>query len=73
MVAKVPHLRVVSKNINNPEENNGIQAATRAEQISYLADMIQELKVMADKSGLPTLSGILEVAHIEAKSHARNI
>lgn len=72
MDAKVPHLRVVQNVINNQRENHKIPSvATEAERIAYMADLILELKGMADKSGLNTLSGILEVAYVEAKSHAR--
>ncbi len=39
----------------------------REDRLAYLADMIRELQVMAHQSELETLSGILGLAHIEAR------
>lgn len=36
-------------------------------QLEYLADLVLELKTMADKANTPTLSGLLDLAHREAQ------
>jgi hypothetical protein len=38
----------------------------RADHIGYIADMIQEMNVLADRMGCATLAGILQLAHSEA-------
>lgn len=35
--------------------------------LHYLADLISELKKMAEKADTPTLAGLLDLAHMEAK------
>ncbi len=40
------------------------------DQIEYMADMILELPQMAARAGLGTLSGILDLAHSEARLQA---
>jgi hypothetical protein len=46
-----------------------------SERLNYLADMILELKHMAEKSGCLTLAGILSLAHAEAchQAEARQV
>ena len=46
---------------------------TRVDQLEYLADLILELKDIADNLGCATLAGLLVVSHREAKiqSHDR--
>lgn len=41
------------------------------DQIQYMADLILELKQLADYRKLTTLSGILSLAHVEAKQQAK--
>lgn len=36
-------------------------------QLEYLADLVLELKTMAEKANTPTLAGLLELAHHEAQ------
>lgn len=43
----------------------------RADQLEYLADLILELKEMADNLGCATLAGLLVVAHRESVIRAR--
>ncbi|MGD9784857.1 MAG: hypothetical protein AB7U49_09255 [Hyphomicrobiaceae bacterium] len=43
------------------------------DHLAYMADMILELRQMADGAGLSTLSGILDLAHSEARLHAKRI
>ena len=44
----------------------------RADQLEYLADLILELKEIADNLGCATLAGLLVVAHRESIIQARN-
>lgn len=39
-----------------------------ADRVEYIADMVEELKAIADRGGLQTLSGILGLAAAEARS-----
>ena len=39
----------------------------RADRLSYMADMINELQVMAHETQCHTLAGILGLAHAEAR------
>lgn len=43
---------------------------SRTDQLEYLADLILELKEIADNLGCATLAGILVVGHREAKIQA---
>ena len=43
---------------------------SRADQLDYLADLILELKEIADNLGCATLAGMLVVSHREAKIQA---
>ena len=47
-------------------QSENSQQALAADKLDYLADMVLELKQLADRSGLRTLAGILALAHIEA-------
>ncbi len=42
-------------------------AASKAELLGYLCEIIYDLKLMAEKAGYKTLSGILAAALIEAR------
>ncbi|MGE5512567.1 MAG: hypothetical protein ACM31O_15090 [Bacteroidota bacterium] len=44
--------------------------ATKAETAEYLTHILLELREMAAKGGLETLSGVLEIAYREAQSQA---
>jgi hypothetical protein len=44
----------------------------RADQLEYLADLILELKEIADNLGCATLAGLLTVGHREAKIQAHD-
>ncbi len=44
----------------------------RADQLEYLADLILELKEIADNLGCATLAGLLVVGHREAKIQAHD-
>ena len=43
----------------------------RADYIEYMADLVHEIRVMAERSDCPTLAGILQLAHSEALREAR--
>lgn len=45
---------------------------SRADQLEYLADLIIELKEIADNLGCATLAGLLVVAHRESVIQARD-
>ena len=45
---------------------------TRTDQLEYLADLIIELKEIADNLGCATLAGLLVVSHREAKIQAHD-
>jgi hypothetical protein len=67
MNGRVPHLRVVLGAVGDQRASSAV--ASEAERLAYMAELILELKVMADKGGHDTLSSILEVAYAEAKAH----
>lgn len=49
--------------------DNGMQPeAQRADRLRYVADLILELKQIAERDGHGTLSGILALAHAEAST-----
>ncbi len=48
------------------------QEIGRADQLEYLADLILELKEIADNLGCATLAGLLVVAHRESVIQARD-
>ena len=37
------------------------------ERLAYLADMLSELQVMAEREGCETLAGLLALSHAEAR------
>jgi hypothetical protein len=58
----------------SPRESGGLGSppsptkdGLRRDRLSYLADMIRELQVMASESQCETLSGILGIAYAEAR------
>jgi hypothetical protein len=53
--------------IAGPEDPNGEPHASKSETLIYLADIIFELKQLADRSGCRTLGAILNVALLEAR------
>ncbi len=57
--------------IAGPEDPNGgtglPPAASKAETLSYLCDIIYDLKLMAERGGYKTLAAILGAALIEAR------
>jgi hypothetical protein len=56
--------------IAGPEDPNGgagLPASSRTETLSYITDIIEELKRLAEKAGYRTLAGILGAALIEAR------
>lgn len=69
MAIKTLRQKVVRISTNNQR----LRAPDRStvERVEYMADMILQLKDMAAEGGLHVLSGILEVAHQEARAQAR--
>lgn len=56
--------------IAGPEDPHGggrLPPANKTETLSYVTDIIFELKQLADKAGYRTLSAILSVALLEAR------
>jgi hypothetical protein len=57
--------------IAGPEDPNGRSglppASSRTETLSYITDIIEELKRLAEKAGYRTLAAILGAALIEAR------
>lgn len=49
----------------------GLPAASSAQRLAYIADMALELKSMAEQADCPTLTGLLELAHREARLRQR--
>ena len=41
-----------------------------SDYLDYLSDMILELRMMAERAETPTLAGILDLAHREARQQA---
>ena len=67
-----PHPRVVLTPTSDSEKPTGPgELATDPEYLGYMADLILQLKCMAEDRGYAALGGILEVAYQEAKSQAR--
>jgi hypothetical protein len=48
-------------------------STSKGDQIEYMADLIAELKEMANNHKLATLAGILELAHAEAQLRAKDL
>ena len=60
----------LTSNDTTAEHDSGIKPTHRelhADRLSYMADMIKELQVMARNSQCETLAGILGLAHAEAR------
>lgn len=56
-----------------PEQDTaGDSVPCREEQIGYVADMILELKQIAEAARLDTLAGLLDLAHSEAQLRMRH-
>jgi hypothetical protein len=64
-----PRLQVVGNQSDVPGVARN--APSGAERLEYMADLILELKSMAQDDGFAALGGILEVAYQEAKAQAR--
>jgi len=62
--------------IAGPEDPNGgaepPPAASRAETLSYLCEIIYDLKLMADNAGYKTLGAVLGAALIEARAQGKD-
>jgi hypothetical protein len=65
MSGRALHLRVVADHTSGAEG-----ARTDLECLEYMADLILQLRQMADERGHAVLGGILEVAYQEAKCQA---
>ena len=46
-------------------------APSRADQLDYIADMVQELKAMSARANYPALTELLQLAHQEAMRRRR--
>ena len=51
------------------EESDEVAAATTDDQLAYMADMLRELRDMAESGGFGELSGFIEAARTEALKH----
>ena len=54
------------------DEIEPVDKLSRADQLEYLADLILELKEIADNLECATLAGLLVVAHRESVIQARD-
>lgn len=54
----------------SPTATGFASVASSRQQLVYMADLIQELQTLADKSGCVTLARILDLAHVEAVAEA---
>jgi len=65
----VPRLEVVSDHATTPECSGGLRTGVSGPDcLDYMADLILQLKGMAEERGYTALGGILEVAYQEARS-----
>lgn len=65
-------LIVVANRVSaEPASDESPSALTGPHRLEYMADLMLQLKGMAEEHGWTTLSGILEVAYQEARSQAR--
>jgi hypothetical protein len=58
-----------------PEGSGGPAGAVPAvpgQRLAYVADMLEELKLIVARVGCPTLTGLLEVARVEAVLQSRS-
>lgn len=53
-------------------KQSGSALPNKADVLDYIADMIAEMRVIADQSGCATLAGILELARLEAAQQGAN-
>ena len=62
--------------IAGPDEGNGgagfPASASKAETLSYLCEIIYDLKLMADNAGYKTLGAVLGAALVEARTQSRD-
>lgn len=64
----MPRLQVVSDRAKGVERRGVLPAGTTGpDGLAYMADLILQLRGMADDLGYPALGGILEVAYQEAR------
>lgn len=64
-----PRLEVVGSQSDGPGMARDVPSVV--ERLEYMADLILELKGMAQDDGFAALGGILEVAYQEAKAQSR--
>jgi hypothetical protein len=61
--------------IAGPEDPNGgagfAASASKAETLSYLCEIIFDLKLMADNAGYKTLAAVLAAALVEARLQSK--
>lgn len=57
----------VEPSVDDPAALGSNATATALDQLAYVSDMIDELRVMADRLRCATLSGVLDVARREAE------
>jgi len=56
----------------NPINQGGLPEKTsRSETLSYISDIVHELKQLADSAGYKTLAAILGVALLEARTQSK--
>lgn len=69
--AETPHMNSSPQNARPLPDRDGSKAGTpsasSADQLEYLADMIQEMRDIALRADLTTLGGILDLAYTEAR------
>jgi hypothetical protein len=65
-------LSMIEGSVNgNPPEGSPEAGRAVADRLEYIADMVQELRCMAESADCDTLARILEVAHREATRRRR--
>lgn len=65
-----------NRDIASEDEASGAEVRSQGtvrDQIEYMADIILELRQMAARADLGTLSGILDLALAEARQQARRV
>lgn len=61
-----------SRSVGEEHADDAItDAESRAERLTYLADMVAELRTIAAREGCVTLAGLLDLAQVEAQNQAR--
>jgi hypothetical protein len=63
------HLQVASNNsqLGSQKRNDTAATTLRGDMLDYIADMLHELKILADSTGCATLIGLIELAAREAE------